>query len=497
MIAVAAAAAIALAWPSRRGRALGRAGALVLSPVLLVASLSGSSTLESVGRHPAPAAVAGLVGLAALLVLARVLAARPEALAVLAVLAVPFRVPIQAAGATANLLVPLYLVIAAGTFADVVPQLRPPAGIPPESEAAGGWSPSWLERVLAASVLLYAIQGAYSDDAEKALQQMVFFYVPFSLLYALLADRRWDLPVLRRCLIALVGLALVFGALGLYEWQTKTLLLNPRLSLSNDFHAYFRVNSFFFDPNIYGRFLALVTVAVMGTMLHLRERRTLIAGAVVLLGLWGSLLLTLSQSSLAAMLFGLAILAALHWSPRWTLAALGAIVAVALAAVLLFPSQTGIDLRSSRTVNTATSGRVDLIDGGVQLFASRPLAGYGSASFAREYRRRHRRGGTGQAVSASHTIPITVAAEQGILGLALYLALLVLAGRLLLRGARRSAARAVVAAAFFALVLHTFTYADFLEDPLTWVLLGVGSALAAATRGDRDRAATRSAGTAI
>jgi O-antigen ligase len=496
MIVVAAAAAVALAWPSPRGRALGRAGALLVSPALLVASLSGSSTLESLGRHPAPAAVAGLVGLAALLMLARLLARRPAALPVLAVLAVPFRVPIQAAGATANLLVPLYLVIAAGTLAEVVPQLRrrEPSG----HRAAVGedWAPGWLERVLAASVLLYALQGAYSSEAEKALQQMVFFYVPFSLLYALLAHREWDRPLLRRCLIALVGLALVFGALGLYEWETKTLLLNPRLSLSNDFHAYFRVNSFFFDPNIYGRFLALVTVAVMGTMLHLRERRALVAGAVVLFVLWGSLLLTLSQSSLAAVLFGLAILALLQWSPRWTLAALGGIVAVGVAAVLLFPSQTGIDLGSSRTVNTATSGRVDLIDGGVQLFAARPLEGFGSASFARQYRRRHRRGGTGQAVSASHTIPITVAAEQGILGLALYVALLFLAGRLLLRGARRTAARAVVAAAFFALVLHTFTYADFLEDPLTWVLLAVGSALAASA-GRAGRPRTDSAAPAI
>jgi hypothetical protein len=29
-------------------------------------------------------------------------------------------------------------------------------------------------------------------------------------------------------------------------------------------------------------------------------------------------------------------------------------------------------------------------------------------------------------------------------------------------------------------VLHTWTYADFLEDPLTWTLLGIGVALARA-----------------
>jgi len=34
----------------------------------------------------------------------------------------------------------------------------------------------------------------------------------------------------------------------------------------------------------------------------------------------------------------------------------------------------------------------------------------------------------------------------------------------------------VVAAAFSALAFHTLLYADFLEDPLTWTLLGLGIA---------------------
>jgi hypothetical protein len=37
-----------------------------------------------------------------------------------------------------------------------------------------------------------------------------------------------------------------------------------------------------------------------------------------------------------------------------------------------------------------------------------------------------------------------------------------------------------VAAGFGALVLHTLLYADFLEDPVTWTLLGIGTGLAAA-----------------
>ena len=41
------------------------------------------------------------------------------------------------------------------------------------------------------------------------------------------------------------------------------------------------------------------------------------------------------------------------------------------------------------------------------------------------------------------------------------------------------APRIALAACFAALVLHTWTYADFLEDPFTWALLAIGLALAA------------------
>jgi hypothetical protein len=48
------------------------------------------------------------------------------------------------------------------------------------------------------------------------------------------------------------------------------------------------------------------------------------------------------------------------------------------------------------------------------------------------------------------------------------------------RRARGDPVRSAVAAALVALLFHTLLYADFLEDPTTWVLLGVGLALAAA-----------------
>ena len=46
---------------------------------------------------------------------------------------------------------------------------------------------------------------------------------------------------------------------------------------------------------------------------------------------------------------------------------------------------------------------------------------------------------------------------------------------MLFGGAGRSPPRIAIAAGFTALVLHTWTYADFLEDPITWTLLASAS----------------------
>src|SRR5208283_897106 len=135
---------------------------------------------------------------------------------------------------------------------------------------------------------------------------------------------------------------------------------------------------------------------------------------------------------------------------------------------------------SGGSTNNATSGRTNLISGGLELFAKRPLQGYGSGSFETEYERHSSAPSAENATSASHTIPVTVAAEQGVVGLALYAALLIVALLVLFTAAGRSPPRIAIAASFAALLLHTWIYADFLEDPITWTLLGVGVALARA-----------------
>jgi O-antigen ligase len=159
--------------------------------------------------------------------------------------------------------------------------------------------------------------------------------------------------------------------------------------------------------------------------------------------------------------------------------------------VIAFPSALRLDL-GKKGLDDATSGRYGLISGGAALAKERPVLGWGTGSFSRQFRR-HERTTAERAASASHTIPVTVAAEQGLVGLAVYLALLAAAfWRLLRRGASRhqsqdiTAARAAVGAAFAALILHTWLYAAFLEDPLTWALLALGTALTALPATERE-----------
>jgi O-antigen ligase len=470
LIAVALLAGASVLLQGARARAWTMLGALALTPVILLAHVWDNSALHPLRQHAAVGIAAAVAGIAVVAAFAMVIDRKPLVFPVAAVAALPFRVPIDSGGSTSNLLVPLYLVVGAGVLAYAIPRLR--GRDTPEEHPVG-----WLERVLAATVVLYAVQATYSGDFDHALENVVFFYVPFMLLFFLMQRVAWTGRLAGLCLAVLAGLAVVFVGIGFVEYATRHLLLNPKVITSNQFESYFRVNSLFFDPNIYGRFLAIVMIGVAGVLVWSRRTKEVVGTGVLLAILWAGLVLTFSQSSFVALLVGLAMLGGMRWSVRRAATLAVAAIAVGVLFVAVAPSAVRLDIGDSKSADSATSGRYDLIKGGVELFTDAPVVGQGAGSFAREYR--HRKKASNQrAASASHTIPVTVAAEQGVIGLGLYLALLALAFVRLLRGASRWLPRAIVAAAFTALVVHTLMYAAFLEDPLTWTLLGIGVALA-------------------
>jgi putative inorganic carbon (hco3(-)) transporter len=485
IVVAALASAAAILMPPSRGRSLAMLLALALFPVLILGDQWHShqivSLRESTGKVVGLLAV-GVVVVAALAALFR----RWPLLVPLAIVAaLPFRIPLHSGGDSANLLVPLYLVIAGGVVSGVLRDWRSP---PPSRGRVRGPA-RWLPRLLAAFVVLYALQGLYSDDFSKAVQNTCFFLVPFTVAYGLLADVEWDRRLVSWTLILVTVEAVAFVLVGSVEYVTRSLFWNDAVIRSNEFHTYFRVNSVFWDPNVYGRYLALVLVVVTTALLWVKDRRAfwLLAGAVLVL--WIGLAQTFSQSSFIALLAGLATLAALRWSWRWTLAAVVVGVVGAVLVVLLIG---GKSISVSR-LNIDTSGRADLVSGGLELWTERPLQGYGTGSFQQAYRdhREHKKA----PVTISHTEPITVLAEQGIVGFGLYAALIAVAlwtmgAGMWARAPGRDptvidAARAAVLATFVALLLHTLAYAGFFEDPITWVLLAVGASLAVQRAPDR------------
>src|SRR4051794_13398333 len=380
VIAAALLAAAAIVAPSVRARAALALAALALAPVLLAADIWHSPQLSSARDRPALAAAGIIVALAVVVALAALMARRPFVLPVLAVAALPFRIPISAGGSTASLLVPLYVVVAAGVLAYAVPRLR-------DEDDDAPPPPRVLEWLLAAALVLYAVQAAWSTDFEKALQQIAFFYVPFALLFCLLREVDWTPRLIATCLGVLVALAVVFVGIGFVEYARKELFLNPKLINASQFEDYFRVNSLFFDPNIYGRFLALVMVAIVAALLWRERVRDIAIGGVLLALLWAGLLLTLSQSSFTALLVGLAVLGGMRWSVQRAAVLAGALAIVGGVFVVAAPGALPLDRGSSSSADGATRGRADLIAGGARLFASDRVLGHGWASFARESRR--------------------------------------------------------------------------------------------------------------
>src|SRR4051812_42227510 len=110
-LAAALAAAGALTLPSARARAISALLALALAPVLLLGELWSSPQIVNLRDRPALAGVAVLAGLAVVVALAMVLHRRPWLLPILAVGTLPFRIPFESGGQSANLLVPLYAVV--------------------------------------------------------------------------------------------------------------------------------------------------------------------------------------------------------------------------------------------------------------------------------------------------------------------------------------------------------------------------------------------------
>lgn len=487
LIILAALTGVRLLAVTPRLRAVAGAGVLVLAPLALLAVVTGDDQ-SSLPRLSSSAIAAAVVAAGLVLTAVTALCLRyPRAVLPAALIVLPFRVPLEVGGDSVKLLLPLYLLIAAAIMSECWRAWR---GAPVETRPVRR-----LDVLLAVFFALYALQSAYSPDVPAAVQNFAFFYAPFALLYGMAATQRWDAAMLRACAAAVVLLALLMVGAGFVEFARGEYLIRPAGIKPSDFDPYFRIQSLFFDPNIFGRFVSLVMLIVAALMIYTERARRVFAAAVLLAVLWIGLVLTLSQSSFAALLAGLVALAAMRWNTRVTLVTTGVFALAGLVFALAVPSVSGIDVSDSRSAETSSSGRFDLVTGGFSLWSEKPLAGHGAGGFAVVFERGSLAKDSAfgsPSTTKSHTAPLTVAAEQGLIGLAVFLALLWTAFKAVYRRVDDEdrpglVGRVAVAASFTALFVHSLVYAALFEDPFTWVLLGMAVSLAAIPRpGRRD-----------
>ena len=395
--------------------------------------------------HTALYAGAAAAGLALAAALAFAFARVPWLLAVAVLASAPARVPVSVGATKANLLVPLYIVVAGAALALAWELAR---GEPRARELGPlGWP-------VAALVAWTCVSLLWSVDRRGGEIELLFYVLPFGLLAIALARLPWRLGWIQALYAQLAAMALAFAAIGVVQYLTRDVLWNPKVIVANAYAPsgwFYRVNSVFWDPSVYGRFLVVAIVASLVVVLLARGAAAWAAAGAAAVT-WLGLLPSFSQSSFVALGAGAVLALALAWRRRAVV-----VVAVAAAAVVGATVAAGGDLSRS------SGGRSELVRNGMRIAVDHPVGGVGVGGFARAYRDET---GTRR---ASHTTPVSVAAEEGLPGVIAFVWLL---AALAVAAFRRTddPARLAVGVALTAIVVHSLFYDALFEDVLFWAL---------------------------
>ncbi len=413
----------------------------------------------------AAAAVGGLVVSVGMAVLLR---RWPYLLALATLACIPLRLPVDIGSDEVNLLLPLYAVIGGLALALGWSLLR-------GDDRSRELGPVALP--LAAFVGWTGLSLVWAVDVRRGAILLGAFLLPFGLLALGFARLPWRGRWLTWLWSGLVATALAYALVGGYQWLTRDVFWNPSVKVFNAYAPFFRVNSVFWDPSVYGRYLTVAILASLAGIVLGGVRGWRVAGLyAVVVATWLGLLISFSQSSFVALAAGIVVAVAVAWGRRATLAllAVGALTAVVVLAVPQVRDELVGKSRSG--FNRITSGRANLVGQGVRIALDHPIAGVGAGGFSHEYARRLGIPGRDPKRVASHTMPVTVAAEEGIVGLGLLGWLLAAAFLATLTGlgrgftSRVSLATGVV---LVAITVHSLFYAAFFEDPMTWALFGL------------------------
>ena len=254
---------------------------------------------RSSARRPSPASLVAAAGGWALL-------RAPYLLAFATLACLPARIPVQLGDEDANLLLPLYVVVGSLAVAlgwqlvvrrDTRDRELGPLAVP-----------------LAAFVAWTGLTLVWSVDLREGAIFVGAFVLPFGLLALGFARLPWRGRWLTWLWVALVGTALVYASIGVYQWATRDIFWNPKVIVGNAYAPFFRVNSIFWDPSIYGRYLTVGILTALAGILLGGVRGWRLAGLYgVVVAMWVGLFFSFSQSSFVALAAGVVVAALVVW----------------------------------------------------------------------------------------------------------------------------------------------------------------------------------------
>jgi putative inorganic carbon (HCO3(-)) transporter len=435
--------------------------------VAWVAGCAGLASYLAPGGHTKVYAAAVVVGAAGAVGIAALFRLWPWLIPVGALACAPARIPVHVGTTDSNLLVPLYAVIAGAAALLGWELIRGDR----RSRELGP-----LAWPLALLIAWSGLSLAWTKDLHEGAVSLLFFWLPFGLLAVSIARLAWSRRWLSLIYVELVVMALAFAWVGVYQYATRDVFWNPKVIVGNAYAPFYRVNSVFYDPSVYGRFLVVAMLAALVLALYDRDRRVAYASGAAVVLIWPGLLFSFSQSSFAALMVGTAVVAGFRW--RWRAAlALGITAAVIAAVALGTPHIRHSLLRESGSgLNKASSGRAKLVTQGIRIALHNPIQGVGIGGFKRAYADRVGLKGAEPKKAASHNTAVTVAAETGIPGLALLGWLMFSALFVTLRragSAFKGRACLAIAATVAAIGVHSLFYNALFEDPMFWGLLAL------------------------
>jgi O-antigen ligase len=430
----------------------------------------GTGSLDRLSGATGLAAAA--LGIVAVGVAAAILARRPVIVPVAVLVAAPFRPPLSfdsggtflvsiADDGRLGRLLPLYFVLAAAGLALGWRALRgrEMRALPPVIAAPAG-----------AFFAFACLSLLWADDLEAGANLLVFFTLPFALLLATVARADFPDSVPRALAAAALALGTLFAVVGLWQAATHELFFYaPNLAVSNANTDFFRVTSLFGDPSLYGRHLVLGMGVALSLLAARRWKPWPLIGLLVIM--WAGLFFSYSQSSFAALLVVTLALAVITGDRRVRLT----VGVLALGAVLAGAAYATVQLIDGESLNKITSDRTERVEDTLRVIEDRPIAGVGIGGQARASRDLAN-SDRPTPNFVSHTTPLTVVAELGVIGLALYAWLLVGGAILIAAVLKRDRALGLaLVASFLALFVHALFYSGFLEDPITWFVLAVAA----------------------